>query len=170
MHFSRRKKLWNQVQNLLLETKYNKWESTQRNSLLISDRSRAEIYTGEWACGQLPKEEEPSKEMVKSFIPAVLLGLCLPLDSCLVSFSTPALPWTPPQHACAAFFQDGFPPKGLQDGLGITYPGVVAPSFDPQGASLCMFPLPQGWEIYHLLIFHPKTGFSPSPFLPWLLS
>ena len=132
MHFSRRqKKLWNQVQNLLLETKHNKWESRQRNSLLISDRSRAEIYTGEQACRQLLRRRSPVKRWLNHLYTAVLLGLCLPLVSCLVSFSTPALPWIPPQHACAASFQDGFQSKGLQDGLGITYPGVVTPSFWP---------------------------------------
>ena len=62
---------------------------------------------------------------------AGLPGLCLPLANYLVSFSTPALPLDTPQQACATFFQDGFQPRGLWDGLSITYCGVVPPPFWP---------------------------------------
>ncbi|XP_068421863.1 nondiscriminating glutamyl-tRNA synthetase EARS2, mitochondrial isoform X2 [Eschrichtius robustus] len=61
----------------------------------------------------------------------------------------------PPQRVCATFFQDGFQPRGLWDGLSITYYGVC-PSFLTPKEPFCacaMFPLPQGWEMYDLLIF-----------------
>ena len=54
----------------LLEAKHNKWESTQKNGLFRWDRSKAEMHTQRErkSVGVPPSEEEPSKDMVKSFI------------------------------------------------------------------------------------------------------
>ena len=55
----------------LLEAKQNnKWESTERRGLFKWDRSKAEMHTrGERkSVGVPPSEEEPRKDVVKSFI------------------------------------------------------------------------------------------------------
>ena len=56
-----------QVQSLLLELQYSKWESSQKNSLFRWDRSKTEMHR-EKECGCHPSDEELSKEVVKSFI------------------------------------------------------------------------------------------------------
>lgn len=50
----------------------------------------------------------------KPFMPGSSSHLCSPLANYLVSFFTPDLPDNPPQHICAALFQDGFQPRGLR--------------------------------------------------------
>ena len=55
------------MQSLLLETQHIKWESTQRNSLLIKDRSKTGIHTQrENGVGILSKGASQVTQMVKN--------------------------------------------------------------------------------------------------------
>ena len=116
-----------------------------------------------------PKEEEPSKEVVKSFIYSSSSGslftfgqlsgfffhTCAALDSSPTRMCSFFPGWIPVQRPA------GWPWHHLSWGGDPFFLTLKEPF------CVCtMFPLPQGWEINHLLIFHPKTGSSPSLFLP----
>ena len=57
-----------QAPSLLLETKYSKWRSAQRNSLLNEIEARPVCTPGREGRGCAPSEEDGSKEAAKSVI------------------------------------------------------------------------------------------------------
>ena len=139
---SRRQKLLKQVQSLLLETQHNGWEGTQENSVFSQLRSRAGIHTQRervWtssltrrsAGGQKLGRDTPERSAgtgeergrpegggaqsggdVHHLHRTVLLGLCLPLASYLVSLFTPG-PRTRPKMRAQLFAKVKPPCRGL---------------------------------------------------------
>ena len=91
---------------LLSETQHsNKWES------------KAEMYTQKERVGASPLvRKRAAKEQLNHLYRTVRSGLCLPLAKYLV-FSSPDLPWDPPQHACTTFSKMDSSPEAY----GITY-------------------------------------------------
>ena len=91
---------------LLSETQHsNKWES------------KAEMYTQKERVGASPLvRKRAAKEQLNHLYRTVRSGLCLPLANYLV-FSSPDLPWDPPQHACTTFSKMDSSPEAY----GITY-------------------------------------------------
>ena len=146
---SRRQKLLKQVQSLLLETQHNGWEGTQENSVFSKLRSRAGIHTQrervwtsslrrrstggqklgrdtrERSAGVLSEEERSREVMSITYTGLVLLSLCLPLASYLVSLFTPG-PRTRPKMRAQLSAKVNPPCRGLWVHIH-TYYGVGSP-------------------------------------------
>ena len=156
MHLLRRQKLQMQAPSLLLETKYSKWRSAQRNSLLNEIEARPGCTPGREGRGCAPVRKKAVKRWLSQLYRSVLRGLCLPSGQ-LSDFFFPHLtnPRILPKMYVQLFFQDGFQPSGLCDPhISITYYGVMPLLLTPRSLSACeMSPLLQGWETHDVLIF-----------------
>ena len=138
MHLLRRQKLQMQAPSLLLETKYSKWRSAQRNSLLNEIEARPGCTPGREGRGCAPVRKKAVKRWLSQLYRSVLRGLCLPSGQ-LSDFFFPqltypeTLPWV-----CT------YPSAKMN--LEVNSSGRSKPhmtwhyplTFDPQGAFVCI--------------------------------
>ena len=109
-----------QVQSLLLELQYSKWESSQKNNLFRW--ARRQRCTERKSVGVTLVRRSSVKRWLSHLYRAVL---CLSLANYLFSFSTPDLSWDPPLGVHTPLSQDGSQSEGFWEEQDSLQPGMI---------------------------------------------
>ena len=143
-----------QVQSLLLELQYSKWESSQKNNLFRW--ARRQRCTERKSVGVTLVRRSSVKRWLSHLYRAVL---CLSLANYLFSFSTPDLSWDPPLGVHTPLSQDGSQSEGFQEEQNSSWPGIILTHKEPF-CTCAVAPLSQGgdWRSLNPLL---KQGFAP---------